>query len=421
MKLLFIETTHSIVGGVGSRHARLAEALPAFGWNAVFALTRGARFHDPDAYLKNLPPIDFVELDARTGTSEGRRFAIEDAIRRVQPDVVIPGAVLDAWIVAEQLKGPRTVYELPGININTISFVARHAAAIDACFGVSPLTVRVLRDYCGIAAERTFLVPTGVRKASRFPVRSGSLRLIYVGRFDGDKRALDAIELSHELRRRNLDVQLTMIGSGRYLDELKNAGISVHPPTTPAALYDEIYPNADAILLFSPVEGLPNAILEGMAHGLVPIVSDFDGRKELGLLRDGETALVFPVGDMKAAADRVAQVMASPELAVNIGTNARQLIEAERSVERMTAEFVKVLQKAIEGPPRSVAAPAVQYEGRSRLRRLVGPRLAERIRRMAGRSFAHVDASEWPLIDNVEPPDREREEVRLRAVIGDEH
>jgi len=412
VKVLFIETTHSVVGGVGSRHARLAEALPQFGWNAVFALTKGARFHDPDAYLRNLPPIDVMTMDARTGTSEGRRFAVERAIRRVQPDVIIPGAVLDAWVVAERMK-PRIVYELPGINLNTISYVTREAGNVDAAFGVSPLTVRVLRDFCGIPADRVFLVPTGVRKAARFPSHGGTLRLIYVGRFDPDKRVLDAIALAKELEARKLDFQLTMVGSGMYASELQEH-VTVIPPTSQSALYDEIYPNADAILLFSPVEGLPNAVLEGMAHGLVPIVSDFEGRKELGLLREGETALVFPVGDMKAAADCIAQ-LPRPD----IGNAARHLIENERGVERMTSEFVMVLQKAMEGPLRRSAIANTPLEGRSRLRRLVGPRMAERIRRMLGRSFAHADASEWPLIDNVEPPDRAEQEARLRAVIED--
>lgn len=416
MKVLFIETTHSIVGGVASRHARLAASLPRHGWNAVFALTRGAHFHDPDAYRKNLPPIDFVEIDARTGTSEGRRFAVEDAIRRVRPDVVIPGAVLDGWIVAARTEGPRIVYGLPGININTISYVARHASIVDASFGVSPLTVRVLRDYCGMPADRTFLVPTGVQRATSARVPHEGLRLIFVGRFDTDKRALDAIALAQELAARKIDAQFTLVGSGRLLPELEKAGLSIHPPTTQAKLYDEIYPSADAILLFSPVEGLPNAILEGMANGLVPVVSDFEGRRELGLLHDGETALVFPVGDMKAAADRIEQL---PRLGPKIGEAARALVERERSVERMTAEFVKVLQRAIEGPPRKGIVAEVPFEGRSRLRRLVGARMAERIRRLAGRSFAHPDASEWPLIDNVEPPDRALEEARLRAVIED--
>jgi glycosyltransferase involved in cell wall biosynthesis len=276
--------------------------------------------------------------------------------------------------------------------------VARHSANVDASFGVSPLTERVLREDCGIPEDRVFLVPTGVPLAppAGRGARGEGLNLIYVGRFDEDKRALDAIELVRELKARNIAAQFTMIGSGTYLPQLQEH-VTIIPPTSQSALYEEIYPNADAILLFSPVEGLPNAILEGMAHGLVPIVSDFEGREELGLLRDGETALVFPVGDMKAAVDRIAQ-LPRPE----IGEAARRLIERERSVERMTSEFVKVLQRALAGPPRRGVLADAPLEGRSRLRGLVGPRMAERIRRMLGRSFTHVDASEWPLIDNVE-------------------
>src|SRR6185295_12758908 len=115
------------------------EALPSRGWQPVFALTKGRRFHDPDRYMKSLSPFDHCILDGRTGSADGRRLAIEDTLRRVQPDVVLPGAVFDAWTVAEQMKtagGPRIVYGLPGIDINSIGFARRHSTSIDAGFGV---------------------------------------------------------------------------------------------------------------------------------------------------------------------------------------------------------------------------------------------------------------------------------------------
>jgi glycosyltransferase involved in cell wall biosynthesis len=427
-RVLFIETTHSGVGGVGSRHARLAQALPARGWNAVFGLTQGSRFHDPVRYLENLPSLDHVNLDARTGSSEGRRLAVEAAIRKVVPDVVMPGAVFDAWVVAAQMKTAREfriVYGLPGIDLNCLAFVAQRVAVLDAGFGVSPLTVKLLRDFCALPEERTFLVSTGVEHCTRpSSTELGEpVRLLYVGRLDSDKRALDVIGLLEELMTRRLNVHLTVVGSGQFQSEIGLAAgarpdrVSLLPPMPQTSLYDAIYPEADAILLFSPREGLPNTLLEGMAHGLVPITSDFDGRRGLGLLQHGETALVFDVGDVRGAADRVQELIGAPGLKSRIGGAARRLIEEERSIESMTKEFVAVLEHAIAAPAPLHRLPPDRLEGRSRLRDVLGARMAERIRRILRRSFEFPDPSEWPLIDNIIPHDREREEARLRSVI----
>lgn len=427
-KVLFIETTHTRVGGVGSRHARLAEAIPQLGWTAVFALTRGARFHDPARYLENLPTLDSVVMDGRSGSSEGRRIAVASAIRKVRPDVVIPGAVLDGWVVAAALKEReffRTVYGLPGIVLNTVAFVREHADMLDAAYGVSPLTASVLRDYCGVPADRLFVVPTGVAPALRVSKSTidESIRLLYVGRFDPDKGILDAIRLLDELKRRGVRFHFTFVGSGIHARDLELAAIrhegsvDVVPPMSPRELYESVYPEADAILLFSPVEGLPNVLLEAMAHGVVPITSDFIGRVECNLFFDRETALIFPVGNAVAASHLVESLARDPEMKSRIGAKARQLIEKDRGVVRMAASFVDVLDRAMAGESRADSGAMPPLEGRSRLRRWFGPRLAEAIRRAVGRSFAHPDASEWPLIDNVVPHDREGEERRLRKVV----
>jgi glycosyltransferase involved in cell wall biosynthesis len=426
--VLFIETTHVAVGGVGVRQVRLAEALPSRGWHPVFALTQGRRFHDPARYQRVLSPFDHFILDGRTGSSDGRRLAVEDVLRKVQPDVVLPGAVLDGWVVAGQRKsvdGFRIVYGLPGIALNSLGFASRHSGIIDAGFGVGPLTEHLLKSYCGLPADRTFLVPTGVpssiAQASRDVGRP--IRLLYVGRFDPDKRALDAITLADELASRGVDFKLTLVGNGLHQPELEAAALRhsgrvvIVSPVPNLMLYEKFFPNADAILLFSPLEGLPNALLEGMAHGLVPITSDFRGRRELGIFRTEETALVFDVGDIRGAARRIEELATRPGLKAAIGGRARQLIEQERSVDRMCDAFVRVLERAVEGPARVATSASISEHGNSRLRRLVGRRAAERVRRLFGLGFDHPDASEWPLIDNLVPDNSAPESERLRSEI----
>jgi glycosyltransferase involved in cell wall biosynthesis len=429
--VLFIDVTHIDVGGVGVRQTRLANGLPSRGWRPFFALTQGRRFHNPARYLRSLSAFDHCLLDGRSGSVDGRRLAIQDVLNRVRPDVVLPGAVLDAWAVVEKSKsadGPRVVYGLPGVDVNALSFLSRHAGGIDAGFGVGPLTERLLRDFCNLHADRTFLVPTGVplciRPSSTEVARP--IRLLYVGRFDPDKRALDAIALADELRSRNLDFRLTLVGSGLYSGEFREAEsrhhgkLILHDPVPSTTLYERFYPDADAILMFSAFEGLPNALLEGMAHAVVPITSDFRGRNELGLFHSRQTALVFDVGNMSQAAERIQELATTEGLKELIGTRARRLIEDERGVDRMVDAFVQVLNRAIKGPARVGAIEAIPERGKSRLRRFVGPRAAERLRRILRVNFEHVDAGEWPLINSIVSSELDSDLGRLRELIGDE-
>jgi glycosyltransferase involved in cell wall biosynthesis len=367
-------------------------------------------------------------LDGRTGSSDGRRIAVREVLRRVRPEVVLPGAVVDAWVVTQESKsigGPRIVYCLPGVNRNALAFIRQYAESIDTAFGVGPLTRDLLRTYCGMASERTFLVPTGVRPCSRPSSNEVAcpIRLLFVGRFDSDKRILDALALADELISRKLEFTLTLVGSGGQSSVVEAAAsrfggrLQLKAPVTAEVLYQKLYPEADAILLFSPTEGLPNALLEGMAHGLVAITADFAGRHQLGLFQPGETAIVFDVGNMSAAANCIVDLAQTPGLKARIGANARRLIERERSVEKMVDAFETVLEASLAGPPAIGRVAPMPEWGESRLRNLLGPRGAEGLRRLLKRSFAHSDPSEWPLIDNIEPPAPDAETLTLRRAI----
>lgn len=409
---------------------RLAEALPTRGWRPVFALTQGRRFHDPIRYQKSLPPFDHSILDGRSGSVDGRRLAITDVLHRVRPDVVLPGAVMDAWAVLERQKldgnGPRIVYGLPGINLNALAFLSHHSSSIDAGFGVGPLTERLLSEYCGLPVPRTFLVPTGVQQSIRRTSDNVGtpIRLLYVGRFDPDKRILDAIALANELVSRGVDFTITFVGSGRHSTELNEAAskyngrIFVASPVSQKTLYDSFYPEADAILLFSEFEGLPNSVLEGMAHGLVPIISDFRGRRELGLFENNRTALLFAPNDIAGASGRIEELANTPGLKAAIGARAQKLIERERGIDHMADAFVAVLERAIDGPARIGGFDCIDLRvEKSRLRRVLGPRAAERVRRTLGVGFDHPDASEWPLIDNFVSDTPQDDALRLNSTI----
>jgi glycosyltransferase involved in cell wall biosynthesis len=94
---------------------------------------------------------------------------------------------------------------------------------------------------------------------------------------------------------------------------------------------------ADLFVLPSRAEGLSNALLEAMAHGLPVVVSDVPGNVDV--VDDGVDGLVSPVGDPAALADRLEQLVADEPLRRRLGTAARAKIEAVYDLELVVDSY----------------------------------------------------------------------------------
>ena len=77
-----------------------------------------------------------------------------------------------------------------------------------------------------------------------------------------------------------------------------------HPET---AYPGDYYAAADAVILFSPSEGMPNVALEAMAAGKPVIISD--GANASGVVEEGATGWIVPTGDTVALADTLRHVL----------------------------------------------------------------------------------------------------------------
>ena len=72
------------------------------------------------------------------------------------------------------------------------------------------------------------------------------------------------------------------------------------------------YAGQEVFLLTSAYEGMPLVVLHALAEGLLPVCSDIaSGVSQL--IADGAPVSTFPVGDMEAAADRLAALQADRE------------------------------------------------------------------------------------------------------------
>ena len=106
-----------------------------------------------------------------------------------------------------------------------------------------------------------------------------------------------------------------------------------------------VYASMDLLVSASRQEGLPIALLEGMAGGL-PVVGTAVGEVPT-LVLQGETGLLVAPEDADALAQAMLQLLRDRALRLDMGRKAHALVEQQFSVERMTHEYRDVYLEAL--------------------------------------------------------------------------
>jgi glycosyltransferase involved in cell wall biosynthesis len=145
-------------------------------------------------------------------------------------------------------------------------------------------------------------------------------------------------------------LRLVVVGSGperapleRRLTELGARGAAHLEPATA-----EVAPwlrGIDIFVLPSKSEALSNALMEAMACGCVAVASAVGGNPEL--VREGETGLLFPVGDAAALAGCLLRLARDGEQRRRMAELARRRMETEftlpAAARRMAEIYAEVL------------------------------------------------------------------------------
>jgi len=99
-------------------------------------------------------------------------------------------------------------------------------------------------------------------------------------------------------------------------------------------------------------EGLPRSIIEAMACGVAPIVTDAGGSAEL--VENGVSGLVVPPGDAAALAAAIERLYHDNDLREQLGRAARRRIEQDFDLDRTVTQTLALYRELLaEGPNRS--------------------------------------------------------------------
>jgi glycosyltransferase involved in cell wall biosynthesis len=191
--------------------------------------------------------------------------------------------------------------------------------------------------------DTIFNLPYGVEipPAGRAPA-AGPLRLLYVGRMNRDKGILDLPAIDARLRELGVAVTWTLQGVGPD-EALLRRSWGAHAPARWTGLQPmdrvlALYREHDVLVMPSRFEGLPVALLEAMAAGMVPVVSDLpSGIPEI--VEPGVTGYRPPVGDIAGFAESIAAVAWDRERLEAMSRAARRAVADRFDIRERAADY----------------------------------------------------------------------------------
>ncbi len=178
----------------------------------------------------------------------------------------------------------------------------------------------------GLASDRVHLVPPAIAVPPEVSHTGGTPpRLLVIGQWIRGK-GIDQLLAAFPLIRH--DCRIDLVGAGndeawlRQLAEPYGDKICFHGWTTRP---EEFYRNATlAVLPWRWQEPFGLVGPEALAHEVPLVGFDVGGVREY--LRDGETGLLVPEGDIAAFAAAVDRLLEQPELCRRFGVNGRRLV-----------------------------------------------------------------------------------------------
>jgi glycosyltransferase involved in cell wall biosynthesis len=244
-------------------------------------------------------------------------------------------------------------------------WLARRSARIVGCSeGVRQVLLEL-----GMPPDRTIAIPNGIRTApfadaDAHPLLARVPGIVMVARFSKQKDHATLVRAMALLRDRGLSPPLLFAGAGKRAHRAPVERL-VHELGLDAQVsFLGLHRDVPGLLmrqrlcvLSTHYEGMPLALIEGMAAGCAVVGSAVPGVRET--LRDGIDGRLVPENDPRALADVLEGLLRDDAAATRLATAAREAALTRYSRERMAADYEAMLldaarQAGVESGARSL-------------------------------------------------------------------
>ncbi|MCR6663218.1 MAG: glycosyltransferase [Luteimonas sp.] len=201
----------------------------------------------------------------------------------------------------------------------------------------------------GMPPDRTIAIPNGIRLeafagADAHPVPSRTPGIVMVSRFSKQKDHATLLRAVALLGERGLRPPVLLAGGGKALhrrplekladqldlrDQVQFLGVIRNVP--------EVLMTHRIAVLSTHYEGMPLALIEGMAAGCAVVGSAVPGVREV--ISQGEDGLLVPESDASALADALETLLRDDAVATRLGAAARQVALERHGRDLMNARY----------------------------------------------------------------------------------
>jgi len=279
-----------------------------------------------------------------------------------------------AYMIVARLCGARVLYQVHGGSLPEQFFKGHRllTAFLRKTFwlpsAIAVLARTELSAYQAFVPHRqVLLLPNGVEcAAGAVPAHessssSAALRLVYIGRLAREKGLAETLHGMRLAHIQGTKAQLVIAGGGPEEASLRklvrdlglDSDVSFAGPVFGASK-SMLLSKADALVLASYAEGLPYALLEGMAAGVPPIATPVGAIPDVVV--DGVHGLLVAPRDPVAIAGAIRRLAADRVLLARMRRDGRLRIASAYSIDRL-AEDLAVLYTGL-GVMTGVQAPS---------------------------------------------------------------
>ncbi len=294
------------------------------------------------------------------------RWALRRLCTRWQPDVMVAHGFPEHILGRQAALAARVPHLLQVEHNSRERYTpARLRAALalvphtDRLIGVSE-GVRRYMVSLGFKDEQTMAIPNGIElqrfaKAADVDFATRSPGIVMAARFASQKDHLTLVQALAVLRdTHGLTPNLYLAGGGkarrqRVVErEIERLGLAAqvkllgHHPDMPGLLMSQ-----RICVLSTHFEGMPLALVEGMAAGCACVGSDVPGVHDV--IRSGRSGLLVPHADSGALAAALALLLTDNALAQRLGHGARQQAVSEHGMALMLDRYEALIRACASG------------------------------------------------------------------------
>jgi glycosyltransferase involved in cell wall biosynthesis len=226
---------------------------------------------------------------------------------------------------------------------------ARHLAA-----GFGGLGIKAASIPNAVDRQRFRPRPRSRKLARALAIDEGALVVVHASNLKPLKRPLDIVHSAQRVLAARRDILYLVLGEGSCRAEMEAAcavaGVGDRFRFAGWVDHDEMpdYLNlGDIAVMPSETEGQSNACLEAQASGLALIASDVPGAREI--VADGETGLLFEVGNVADLAAKTLQLAGDPGMRRRLGGRARRQAVRCHSPGAVTRAYEAILLASQNG------------------------------------------------------------------------